>query len=53
VTREGRPRHQRRRGFRRPHHAGLGLHLIDADLAMGDLVSLVRDEGRAWKSTHP
>lgn len=30
-----------------------GLHLIDANLAMGNLVSLVRDEGRAWKATHP
>jgi hypothetical protein len=25
-----------------------GLHLIDANLAMGNLVDLVRDEGRAW-----
>ncbi|HEY1881251.1 MAG TPA: DUF3089 domain-containing protein [Caulobacteraceae bacterium] len=30
-----------------------GLHLIDANLAMGNLVSLVRDESRAWKATHP
>ncbi|HEY1561654.1 MAG TPA: DUF3089 domain-containing protein [Caulobacteraceae bacterium] len=29
-----------------------GLHLIDANLAMGNLVSLVRDEGRAWVATH-
>ena len=30
-----------------------GLHLIDANLAMGNLVGLVRDEGRAWKASHP
>ena len=30
-----------------------GLHLIDANLAMGNLVSLVRDEGKAWKAAHP
>jgi hypothetical protein len=30
-----------------------GLHLVDANLAMGNLVSLVRDEGRAWKASHP
>jgi hypothetical protein len=29
-----------------------GLHLIDANLAMGNLVALVADEGRAW-SAHP
>lgn len=30
-----------------------GLHLIDANLAMGNLISVVRDEGRAWKASHP
>ncbi|MGH7024770.1 MAG: DUF3089 domain-containing protein [Caulobacteraceae bacterium] len=29
-----------------------GLHLIDANLAMGNLVSLVADEGRAWTAEH-
>jgi hypothetical protein len=27
-----------------------GLHLIDANLAMGNLVALVADEGRAWSA---
>jgi hypothetical protein len=27
-----------------------GLHLIDANLAMGNLVSLVADQGRAWSA---
>jgi len=26
-----------------------GLHLIDANLNMGNLVTLVREEGRAWR----
>ena len=30
-----------------------GLHLIDANLAMGNLVDIVRDEGRAWVAKHP
>ncbi|HEY2482664.1 MAG TPA: DUF3089 domain-containing protein, partial [Caulobacteraceae bacterium] len=29
-----------------------GLHLIDANLAMGNLVTLVADEGRAWSARH-
>jgi hypothetical protein len=29
-----------------------GLHLIDANLAMGNLVSIVADEGRAWTADH-
>jgi hypothetical protein len=29
-----------------------GLHLIDANLAMGNLVALVADEGRAWSARH-
>jgi len=29
-----------------------GLHLIDANLAMGNLVTLVADQGRAWTTTH-
>ena len=29
-----------------------GLHLIDANLAMGNLVALVADEGRAWGARH-
>jgi hypothetical protein len=27
-----------------------GLHLIDANLAMGNLVAIVADEGRAWSA---
>ena len=27
-----------------------GLHLIDANLAIGNLVKLVADEGRAWSA---
>jgi hypothetical protein len=30
-----------------------GLHLIDANLAMGNLVDIVRDEGAAWVAKHP
>jgi len=29
-----------------------GLHLIDANLSMGNLVAIVADEGRAWTATH-
>jgi pimeloyl-ACP methyl ester carboxylesterase len=29
-----------------------GLHLIDANLAMGDLVDIVRQEGAAWVTSH-
>jgi hypothetical protein len=32
--------------------ADWGLHLIDANLAMGNLVEIVRDEGRAWAAGH-
>lgn len=31
---------------------GWGLHLIDMNLAMGDLVSLVARQGRAWLARH-
>ena len=30
-------------------NAQWGLHLIDMNLSMGDLVDLVDREGRAWK----
>jgi hypothetical protein len=30
-----------------------GLHLIDANLAMGNLVEIVRREGEAWTAKHP
>jgi hypothetical protein len=30
-----------------------GLHLIDANLAMGNLVDVVRREGAAWVAAHP
>jgi hypothetical protein len=30
-----------------------GLHLIDANLFMGDLVDIVGAEGRAWVASHP
>jgi hypothetical protein len=30
-----------------------GLHLIDANLTMGNLVGIVRAEGRAWSAAHP
>jgi hypothetical protein len=29
-----------------------GLHLIDANLAMGNLVDIVRQQARAWTATH-
>ena len=29
-----------------------GLHLIDANLAMGNLIDIVREEGRAWAAAH-
>jgi hypothetical protein len=29
-----------------------GLHLIDANLAMGDLVKIVGEEGKAWTAAH-
>ena len=31
-------------------NASWGLHLIDVNLAMGNLVDLVREQGRAWRS---
>jgi hypothetical protein len=30
-----------------------GLHLIDANLTMGNLVDIVRQEGAAWSARHP
>jgi hypothetical protein len=30
-----------------------GLHLVDANLGMGDLVDIVRQQGAAWRRTHP
>ena len=30
-----------------------GLHLIDANLTMGNLVDIVRQEGEAWTARHP
>jgi hypothetical protein len=30
-----------------------GLHLIDANLAMGNLTDIVRREGAAWVAAHP
>ena len=29
-----------------------GLHLIDANLFMGNLVDIVGDEAKAWAATH-
>src|SRR5262249_28343349 len=29
-----------------------GMHLIDANVAMGDLVALARTQGRAWRHRH-
>jgi len=29
-----------------------GLHLVDANIAMGDLVALAQREGRAWRAKH-
>ncbi|MEZ5286757.1 MAG: hypothetical protein R2712_18495 [Vicinamibacterales bacterium] len=33
--------------------ANWGLHLIDVNLAMGDLVRVVGEQGRAWAARHP
>ncbi len=30
-----------------------GLHLIDANLAMGNLVDIVHAQGAAWVAAHP
>ena len=30
-----------------------GLHLVDANLAMGNLVDIVHDQGAAWRAAHP
>ncbi len=44
-------------GETRPHlvdslGAGWGLHLVDVNIALGDLVHLVGAEGAAWSRTH-
>jgi hypothetical protein len=33
--------------------AGWGLHLIDMNLALGNLVDIVRRQGEAWTAAHP
>ena len=33
--------------------AGWGLHLNDANIAMGDLVDVLAKQSAAWKKTHP
>ena len=30
-----------------------GLHLVDANIAMGDLVDVVGKQAAAWKAAHP
>jgi hypothetical protein len=41
-------RHRRRRGRQQPGLPDRGLHLIDANLAMGNLIDLVRSESKAY-----